>query len=107
MYRYCIRGYQKMTCESSFKPTKPAEKLMGQISKIDGFENSDYNRAYDKLGDTGLSGGDDDVDDDALVDELPSRRKVLKATSLINQYINAVDDPVARKLEAHLDGSCA
>jgi hypothetical protein len=50
----------------------------------------------------GLNSGDDDMDDDALVDELPSRHEVLKATSLINQYINSVDDPVARKLEAIL-----
>jgi hypothetical protein len=36
-----------------------------------------------------VNGGDDDVDD------ILSRREVLKATSLINRYINAVDDPTA------------
>ena len=46
--------------------------------------------------------GDDDPDDDALITPQPTRREVLQATSTIHQYINTLNDPLARKLEGLL-----
>lgn len=46
--------------------------------------------------------GDDDPDDDALIAPQPTRREVLQATSTIHQYINILNDPLARKLEGLL-----
>jgi hypothetical protein len=52
--------------------------------------------------DTIINCGDDDVDDDALVEDRPTRREVLQAASVINRYIDGLHDPVARKLEGLL-----
>jgi hypothetical protein len=46
--------------------------------------------------------GDDDPDDDAPIAPQPSRREVLQVTSTIHQYINTLNDPLARKLEGLL-----
>ena len=45
---------------------------------------------------------DDDPDDDAVVEPRPTYREVLQAASIINRYIEHVNDPVARELEACL-----
>lgn len=49
-----------------------------------------------------INGGDNDIDNDAPVEPCPTRREVLQAASVINKYIDSVDDPVARKLEGIL-----
>ncbi|KAF8218789.1 hypothetical protein L208DRAFT_1419414, partial [Tricholoma matsutake] len=49
-----------------------------------------------------INGGDNDIDDDAPVEPCPTCRKVLQAASVINKYIDSVDDPVACKLEGIL-----
>jgi len=49
-----------------------------------------------------MNGGDDDAEDDGPIEDRPTRREALQATSVVNQYINGLDDPVARKLEALL-----
>jgi len=49
-----------------------------------------------------INGGDNDVDDDAPVEPCPTHREVLQAASVINKYIDSVDDPVACKLEGIL-----
>ena len=46
--------------------------------------------------------GGDDVDEDFPSEPQPSRQDVLKATSTIGKFIDKMDDPVARKLEALL-----
>ncbi|SRR6266403_3807154 len=51
---------------------------------------------------SGLRGGDDEADDDVQLEEIPSQREVLMATSLINGYIAGLDDPLARKMEVLL-----
>ncbi|KAF8232517.1 hypothetical protein L208DRAFT_1397341, partial [Tricholoma matsutake] len=49
-----------------------------------------------------INGGDNDIDDDAPVEPCPTCREVLQAASVINKYIDSVDDPVACKLEGIL-----
>ena len=45
--------------------------------------------------------GGDDVDDDAQIEALPTRCEVLKAVSVISNYVD-LNDPFAGKLEAVL-----
>ena len=49
-----------------------------------------------------VNGGDDDVDDDALLEPSPTHREVLQAASVINRYAEKLNDPLARKLEVDL-----
>ena len=53
-------------------------------------------------GDTNGLGGDGNGEDDAPVECSPTYREVFQATSVIDRYIEHVDNPVARKLEALL-----
>lgn len=46
--------------------------------------------------------GCDDVDNDVPPEPRPTRRDVVKATSIINKYIIESDDPQSRKLEGML-----
>ena len=54
-----------------------------------------------------LHGLDDLPDDDCdachtLIEPCPNRREVLKAVSTVGRYIEDMNDPIARKLEALL-----
>jgi hypothetical protein len=46
-----------------------------------------------------INGGDDDIDDNASIEACPTRREVLQAATVISQYVDSVDGPLARKLE--------
>jgi hypothetical protein len=46
--------------------------------------------------------GGDDVDNDIPLDPRPTYRDVLKAVSTIRRYIDDLNDPIARKMEALL-----
>ena len=46
--------------------------------------------------------GGDDVDDDGLIKPCPSHQDVLKAVSIIVQYVSELNDPLAHKIEALL-----
>jgi hypothetical protein len=46
--------------------------------------------------------GGDDVDDTSPCEPLPSRCEVLHAALLINRYVQNIDDPLARRVEAVL-----
>jgi hypothetical protein len=46
--------------------------------------------------------GGDDVDDDAPCEPCPSRCEVMNAALVINRYVQSLDDPLARKVEAVL-----
>jgi hypothetical protein len=46
--------------------------------------------------------GGDDVDDKSPCEPCPSRREALQALLLINRYVQTLDDPIARKVEAAL-----
>jgi hypothetical protein len=47
-------------------------------------------------------GGGDNVEDDGPFEPCPMYREVFQAVSIINRYVEHVDNPVARKLEAIL-----
>lgn len=49
-----------------------------------------------------INGGDDDVEDDSPLEPYPTHREVFQAASIINRYIEHLDNPLARKLEAIL-----
>ena len=49
-----------------------------------------------------INGGDDDIEDNASVEARPSHRDVLHAVSTIGNYIESINDPVARQLEGIL-----
>jgi len=49
-----------------------------------------------------MNSGDDDVDDDACVEARPTRHEAMQAASVMKRYIDDLDDPFARKLEAIL-----
>jgi hypothetical protein len=50
-----------------------------------------------------INGGDDDVDDDpSAIEPCPTHREVLQAASVINKYIDTLNDPIARSLEGVL-----
>jgi hypothetical protein len=49
-----------------------------------------------------INGGDNDVDDDSPLEPCPTRREVFRAASVINRYVEHLDDPLSRKLEAIL-----
>ena len=49
-----------------------------------------------------INDGDNDIDDDASVEPCPTHREVLQAASVIDKYIDTLDDPVAHKLEGVL-----
>ena len=50
-----------------------------------------------------INGRDDDVDDDSsAIEPCPTHRKVLQAASVINKYIDTLDDPITRSLESVL-----
>jgi hypothetical protein len=46
--------------------------------------------------------GSDDVDDSGPIKRCPTPREALQAISLITDYINSINDPIACKLEALL-----
>jgi hypothetical protein len=46
--------------------------------------------------------GDDDADDDAQPEEFPSHQEVLRATSIIEEFVARMDDQLARKMESLL-----
>ena len=58
--------------------------------------------AKEAEGNSPENGGDDDVEDDAEPEEMPSRQEALKAVSVIDGYVAGLDDPIARKIEALL-----
>jgi len=45
---------------------------------------------------------DGDVDGDGVVEPHPTYREVCQATSIINQYVEHIGDPIARKFEVML-----
>ncbi|OAX34269.1 hypothetical protein K503DRAFT_699038, partial [Rhizopogon vinicolor AM-OR11-026] len=49
-----------------------------------------------------INGGDDDIEDDSLLERCPTHHEVFQAASVINRYVEHLDDPLARKLEATL-----
>jgi hypothetical protein len=49
-----------------------------------------------------INDGDNDIDDNASVEPCPMHREVLQAASVIDKYIDTLDDPVAHKLEGVL-----
>ncbi|PPQ83060.1 hypothetical protein CVT25_005219 [Psilocybe cyanescens] len=50
-----------------------------------------------------INGGDDfEGDSPTIMEPQPTRRDVLKASSIITKYISHIDDPAARKIEALL-----
>jgi hypothetical protein len=49
-----------------------------------------------------ISGGDDDVEDDTLVEPCPTYHEMFRAASIMNKFAGHVDDPDARKFEAAL-----
>ncbi|KAF8225681.1 DDE-domain-containing protein, partial [Tricholoma matsutake] len=49
-----------------------------------------------------INGGDDDANDDGPIEDCPTCCDALQAASVINRYIEHLDDPVAWKLEALL-----
>jgi hypothetical protein len=46
--------------------------------------------------------GNDDVDEDASVEPRPTRREFYQAASVITRYMDDMDDPIARRIEALL-----
>ena len=46
--------------------------------------------------------GGDDIDGDVAIRPRPTRREVLQAMSTIGSYIEDLNDPIARKIEAVL-----
>ncbi|OJA14623.1 hypothetical protein AZE42_13790, partial [Rhizopogon vesiculosus] len=49
-----------------------------------------------------INGGDVDVEDDSPLEPCPTHHEVFQAASVINRYVEHLDDPLARKLEAIL-----
>ncbi|KAF5357639.1 hypothetical protein D9758_007503 [Tetrapyrgos nigripes] len=49
-----------------------------------------------------INGGDDDADDDAPLEDRPSRREAMEAVSVLQRYTHEIDEPFARKLEVIL-----
>ncbi|KAG2354157.1 hypothetical protein BDR07DRAFT_1494994 [Suillus spraguei] len=49
-----------------------------------------------------INGGDDDIEDDSPLEPCPTHHEVFQAASVINRYIEHLDDPIAHKLEAIL-----
>ncbi|KAL1711672.1 hypothetical protein EV715DRAFT_215052 [Schizophyllum commune] len=45
------------------------------------------------------NGGDDDMDDDAVVEPLPTRREALTAAATLSRYLTTVGESNARKLD--------
>jgi len=45
---------------------------------------------------------DGDVDGDGVVEPCPTYREVCEATSIINRYVEHIDDPIAHKFEVML-----
>ena len=54
------------------------------------------------LEDRPINGGDNDVNDNAPVEPYPTHQEVLQAASVIDKYIDGVDDPIACKLKGIL-----
>ena len=69
--------------------TSDNEIYQAVIDAIDARENLDINSG-------------DDIDPTDSADPLPTHREVLKAVSTIRRYVEDLNDPVARKMEAHL-----
>ena len=77
----------------------PASEILDEATDEEIFQAVvDTRKAQDELE---ITGGDD-VDDDAQIEVLPTRCEVLKAVSVISNYVNTLNDPFARKLEAVL-----
>lgn len=49
-----------------------------------------------------INGGDDDVDDDSSVPVCPACREALQAASIVQRFIEGMDEPYAQKLEVIL-----
>jgi len=46
-----------------------------------------------------INGGDNDVEDDSPLEPCPTHHEVFQAVSVINSYVEHLNDPLARKLE--------
>jgi hypothetical protein len=60
-----------------------------------------------KAQDEGLINGRDDDDDSSNIELCPMYHEVLQAASVIDKYIDTLDDPIACKLEGVLDVKCS
>ena len=87
-----------MDIESLLNPTYESHILMGTsnaeiyqavINVVNAHENMEVN-------------GSDDVDDDTPHEASPNHQDVHKAVSIINRYIDELNDPIVCKLETHL-----
>jgi hypothetical protein len=78
----------------------PADKSMDEATDKEIYQAVMVARQAQE--DASINGGDDDVDDDAFIDDCPTHREVLQATSLISRYLDGLHNPVAQKLETLL-----
>ncbi|KAI0245438.1 hypothetical protein BJV78DRAFT_1138610 [Lactifluus subvellereus] len=52
--------------------------------------------------DTIINGGDDDTNDGGPIEDCPTRCEALQAASVLSRYVDHINNPGARKLEAAL-----
>jgi hypothetical protein len=69
--------------------TSDREIYQAVMDAIDARENVEIN-------------GGDDVDNDIPLEPRPTRRDLLKAVSTIGRYVDDLNEPIARKMEAVL-----
>ena len=94
-----LQGSNCMDIESLLNPAGESQVLM---------ETSDHEiyqtvmDAIDACENIEINGGDD-IDNDIPLEPRPTRRDVLKAISTIGRYVDDLNEPIARKMEAVLE----
>jgi hypothetical protein len=94
-----LQGKNRMDIESLLNPADESQVLTGTS------DEDIYQAVMDSIAareNIEINGGDDVNEDDIPIEPRPTRRDVLKAASTINKYLDDLDNPVARKLEALL-----
>lgn len=94
-----LQKSNQMDLESLLNPAGESHVLM------EGSDHEIYQSVMDAIDvceNIEINGGDDIDDENDISHELPSRRDILKAVSMIGRYTDNMNDPVARKMEAIL-----
>ena len=91
-----LQATNRMDIEMLLNPVKESQNIQGTSDK----EIFNAVMKCRNALEVAPNAGGDDVDDTSPYESIPSCREVLQAASVINQYVQNINDPLAHKVEA-------
>ena len=95
-----LHNRNRMTIEDLLNPEEEGLAAIMESTEEEIFDAVMKSHAAQEESD--VNGGDDDVDDNAVVVAGPTRQEALDAAAKIEAYLRDTNDPTARKVEALL-----